>query len=97
MQERVQGVQSLKGSGHEVEPMTALLTFRHGEASKSQLMRLLREADVGLVVDVRRFPGSRRHPHVAQEQIQHWLPADGIAYRWEQRLGGRRPVQRSAS
>ena len=34
--------------------------------------------EVGLVVDVRRFPGSRRHPHVAQEQIEgirHFLSA----------------------
>jgi uncharacterized protein (DUF488 family) len=72
--------------------MTTLLTFGHGEASRSQLMRLLGDAEVGVVVDVRRFPGSRRHPHVAQEQIQHWLPAGGIAYEWEQRLGGRRRV-----
>ncbi|WP_200937695.1 MULTISPECIES: DUF488 domain-containing protein [Nocardioides] len=55
-------------------------------------MTLSGDAHVGLVVDVRRFPGSRRHPHVAQEQVQHWLPAGGIAYRWEPRLGGRRRV-----
>ena len=74
--------------------MTTLLTFGHGEASQSQLMKLLSAAEVGLVVDVRRFPGSRRHPHVAQEEIQQWLPAGGVDYRWEQRLGGRRRVPR---
>lgn len=57
--------------------MTTLLTFGHGEASQPQLTELLSGAGVGLVVDVRRFPGSRRHPHVAQEQIQQWLPARG--------------------
>jgi uncharacterized protein (DUF488 family) len=41
-------------------------------------------------VDVRRFPGSRRHPHVARDQLEQWLPAAGVAYRWEPRLGGRR-------
>lgn len=79
-------------SEQEAESMTTLLTFGHGEASQPQLLRLLGDAEVGLVVDVRRFPGSRRHPHVAQEQIQHWLRASGIDYRWEQRLGGRRRV-----
>jgi uncharacterized protein (DUF488 family) len=72
--------------------VTSLLTFGHGEASQPQLIELLRGAGVGLVVDVRRFPGSRRHPHVAQEQIQQWLPAAGVDYRWEPRLGGRRRV-----
>ena len=74
--------------------MTTLLTFGHGEASQPQLTELLSGAGVGLVVDVRRFPGSRRHPHVAQEQIQQWLPAAGVGYRWEPRLGGRRRVPR---
>ena len=42
-----------------------------------------------LLVDVRRFPGSRRHPHLSREALQEWLP---VAYRWEERLGGRRPL-----
>jgi uncharacterized protein (DUF488 family) len=43
---------------------------------------------VDAVVDVRTAPGSRRHPHVGREQMEGWLPAAGIAYRWETRLGG---------
>jgi uncharacterized protein (DUF488 family) len=43
---------------------------------------------VDLLVDVRRFPGSRRHPHLSREALQEWLP---VGYRWEERLGGRRP------
>jgi uncharacterized protein (DUF488 family) len=69
-----------------VPSVTSLLTFGHGEASQPQLIELLRGAGVGLVVDVRRFPGSRRHPYVVQEQIQQWLPAVGVEYRWESRL-----------
>ena len=53
---------------------------------------LLRSAEVTALVDVRIAPGSRRHPHVAQAELERWLPADGISYRWEKRLGGfRRP------
>jgi len=44
---------------------------------------------VDLLVDVRRFPGRRRHPHLSREALQEWLP---IGYRWEERLGGRRAL-----
>jgi uncharacterized protein (DUF488 family) len=42
------------------------------------------------LVDVRRYPGSRARPHVGRDALAHWLPAEGIDYRWEERLGGRR-------
>ncbi|MEX0657872.1 MAG: DUF488 domain-containing protein [Egibacteraceae bacterium] len=67
-----------------------LVTVGHGTASEKELAGLLRDAEVEAVVDVRRFPGSRRHPHVARERLESWLPAAGIDYRWEERLGGRR-------
>ena len=41
-------------------------------------------------MDVRRFPGSRRHPQFNQEQLAAALDAAGIAYRHEVELGGRR-------
>lgn len=67
-----------------------LVTVGHGTAGQEELGALLRGAGVEAVVDVRRFPGSRRHPHVARERLEEWLPAAGVAYRWEERLGGRR-------
>jgi uncharacterized protein (DUF488 family) len=67
-----------------------LLTVGHGAASEAELVEVLTTAEVAAIVDVRRFPGSRRHPHVAREELARWLPAAGIAYRWEERLGGRR-------
>ena len=47
-------------------------------------------AGIALVVDVRRFPGSRRHPHFGGEAMATWLPAHGVDYRWLPSLGGRR-------
>lgn len=67
-----------------------LLTFGHGTAGQEELRALLAGAGVGVVVDVRRFPGSRRHPHAGRDRLAQWLPEAGIAYRWDQRLGGRR-------
>lgn len=67
-----------------------LLTVGHGTASQQQLTDLLTGAGVVEVVDVRRSPGSRRHPHVGRAELERWLPAAGIDYRWDERLGGRR-------
>lgn len=67
-----------------------LLTVGHGTAGQGELTALLNEAGVDSVVDVRRFPGSRRHPQFARAELQRWLPEAGIGYRWEERLGGRR-------
>lgn len=69
---------------------TALLTVGHGTTDAETLGGLLTTAAVGLVVDVRRFPGSRRNPDVARESLAAWLPDAGIGYRHEPRLGGRR-------
>ncbi len=71
--------------------MTArLLTVGHGTLVKESFVELLKQAEVTSVVDVRRFPRSRRHPHLAAEAMETWLPSAGIGYRWEPRLGGRR-------
>jgi uncharacterized protein (DUF488 family) len=47
-------------------------------------------AGVNRLVDVRRYPGSRAYPHVSRDALTRWLPAAGVNYRWEERLGGRR-------
>ena len=67
-----------------------LLTVGHGTADRTALTKLLAGADAGLLVDVRRFPGSRRNPDVSSDALAQWLPEIGVTYRWEPRLGGRR-------
>jgi uncharacterized protein (DUF488 family) len=42
------------------------------------------------LLDIRSFPGSRRHPHMSREAMATWVPEAGVTYRWEPRLGGRR-------
>ena len=66
-----------------------LLTVGHGTSTADELGQRLLDAGVALLVDVRRFPGSRRHPHLSREAVQEWCP---VPYRWEERLGGRRPL-----
>ena len=67
-----------------------LLTVGHGPDDRTRLGARLTGAGVGLVVDVRRFPGSRSNPDVRADALERWLPAAGVGYRWDARLGGRR-------
>ena len=67
-----------------------LLTVGHGAQAAETFATLVTSAGVDLVVDIRRFPGSRRHPQFGQAEMARWLPELDVAYRWEERLGGRR-------
>lgn len=68
----------------------SLLTVGHGTLDERPFADLLGGAGVQLVVDVRTHPGSRRNPQFGRDLLAEWLPAAGVAYRWEPRLGGRR-------
>jgi uncharacterized protein (DUF488 family) len=76
--------------------MTALLTVGHGRLDRDGLLELLAAAGVELLVDVRRYPHSRANPQARREALAGWLPGNGIGYRWDQRLGGRRRVEPDA-
>ena len=69
-----------------------LLTVGLGTHDRAGLDSLLTGAGVDLIVDVRRFPGSRTHSDLRREALEEWLPADGIGYRWDERLRGRRKL-----
>ncbi len=70
-----------------------LLTVGHGTLGQDELAALLVGAGIEVLVDVRTAPGSRRHPHVARSALEVWVPAAGVEYRWERRLGGWRKAQ----
>ena len=72
--------------------MRGLLTFGHGTAPPEELVALIRNVGVEQVVDVRRFPGSRRNPGLSNDAMGTWLPEAGVDYLWEPRLGGRRRI-----
>jgi uncharacterized protein (DUF488 family) len=66
-------------------------TVGHGAQAADAFAALVRGVGVAHVVDVRSYPGSRRHPHFGRAAMEEWLVAAGVAYSWEPRLGGRRP------
>ena len=65
-------------------------TVGHGIRPLDELVETLREAAVQTLVDVRRFPGSRRNPQFNQPPLRGALEEAGIAYRHAVELGGRR-------
>ncbi len=72
--------------------MTTIRTVGHGTADADELGELLRGAGVTELVDVRRFPGSRRHPQFSSEAMAAWLPEHGVGYQHLESLGGRRKL-----
>jgi uncharacterized protein (DUF488 family) len=69
---------------------SAAYTIGHSTRAIDELLDLLAENGVRLLVDVRRFPGSRRYPHFGREALAAALAERGIGYRHEPDLGGRR-------
>jgi uncharacterized protein (DUF488 family) len=67
-----------------------VFTIGHGTRPAEELVECLREAGVGTLVDVRRFPSSRRNPQFGGDVLAETLRGDGIAYRHAVELGGRR-------
>jgi uncharacterized protein (DUF488 family) len=67
-----------------------VFTVGHGIRPLAELIETLRESDVQTLVDVRRFPGSRRNPQFNQGPLRDGLDEAGIAYRHAVELGGRR-------
>ncbi|HZG36313.1 MAG TPA: DUF488 domain-containing protein [Gaiellaceae bacterium] len=65
-------------------------TIGHGTRTSEELVELLVAADVRTLVDVRRYPGSRRHPQFNQPALAASVEAAGLRYRHALDLGGRR-------
>jgi uncharacterized protein (DUF488 family) len=66
-----------------------VFTVGHGTRPIEELLEMLGGAGVRTLVDVRRFPGSRRHPQFNQPTLVAALESEGIAYRHAVELGGR--------
>ena len=67
-----------------------VFTVGHGTRPIEELLEVLEEAGARTLVDVRRFPGSRRHPQFNQPALAAALQGADLAYRHAVELGGRR-------
>jgi len=64
-------------------------TIGHGRRPIEELLACLEAPGVRTLVDVRRYPASRRNPQFGQKLLAAALAEAGIAYRHAVELGGR--------
>lgn len=69
---------------------TVIYTIGHSTRPLGEFLDLLRAHDIAHVVDVRRYPGSRRYPHFGRQALAAALAEAGIGYEHAPDLGGRR-------
>jgi uncharacterized protein (DUF488 family) len=72
---------------------STMMTIGHSTLPIESFVRALKENGCRLLVDVRRYPGSRRYPQYSQETLFRSLAAEGIRGVWREALGGRRASQ----
>jgi len=73
--------------------MKRIYTIGHSTRSLDELVSLLHEHGVTRLADIRRYPGSRRHPHFSRESLERSLPLDYIHF---EDLGGRRTPSKTS-
>lgn len=68
----------------------SIWTIGHSTRTIEQFVALLQTNDIRLLADVRRYPGSRRHPQFNPDALSLSLRTAGIDYTAFPELGGRR-------
>jgi uncharacterized protein (DUF488 family) len=67
-----------------------IYTIGHSNHSLDQFIALLKQHGVEALVDIRRFPSSRRLPHFNRPSLAEALRKHGFEYVWLESLGGHR-------
>ena len=67
-----------------------IYTIGHSNHAIEQFIALLERHGIEALVDVRRFPSSRRLPHFNRHDLAEALGEQGIDYHWLESLGGHR-------
>lgn len=70
--------------------MALLYTIGHSTRSLEDFLALLVRYGIERLVDVRRWPTSRRHPHFERVRLAEALEGEGIEYRHQEAMGGYR-------
>jgi uncharacterized protein (DUF488 family) len=70
--------------------MARVFTIGHSNRKWSDFISILKDNHVDVLVDVRRYPGSRACPQFNKEQMTTELQKENVLYIHIERLGGRR-------
>ncbi len=75
-----------------------IYSIGHSKHAIDTFIAMLKEQDIEMLVDVRRFPGSRFNPQFNKNKLKESLEQEGIQYISMVELGGRRdPVPESVN
>ena len=74
---------------HALTP-AKIWTIGHSTRGLEEFLAVLEHFRIEALVDVRRFPGSRRYPHYGKDSLAAALSTRAIEYCWLSELGGRR-------
>ena len=75
---------------------SAIWTIGHSTRTLEDFLTLLHAHAIDTLADVRRFPGSKRHPHFGADALAESTSAKGIRYLRLPALGGRRTPERDS-
>jgi len=67
-----------------------IYTLGTSTRSLEQFVEILKKFEIQVVIDVRRFPSSKRFPWFCKENLKEALEKEGISYIWLENLGGYR-------
>jgi uncharacterized protein (DUF488 family) len=67
-----------------------IFTVGHSNHPLEKFLAILSAHDINIVIDIRRFPTSRKWPHFNRDALTQSLPTHGIGYLGLPELGGRR-------
>lgn len=71
-------------------------TIGHSTHNLHDFLLMLQSFGVKELIDIRRFPSSRKFPHFNKENLEEALKNNGIRYLHVVELGGRRKVQKDS-
>lgn len=77
-------------------PDKKIWTVGHSTRSIQEFVEILNSFGIEILVDVRRYPGSKKFPHFNKEKMENTIPEKGIEYIHLENLGGRRKVQKES-
>jgi len=73
--------------------LETIWTVGHSNHAIEKFLRILIAHGIEAILDVRRFPASRKWPHFNADRLAGTLPAAGIEYAGIPELGGRRKAK----
>jgi uncharacterized protein (DUF488 family) len=73
-----------------------VFTIGHSNHPLGTFIWLLRKHRIEALVDIRRYPGSKRHPHFSRDNLSASLAEEGVEYHWLGALCGNRKRAKDA-